>query len=110
MVATCFIENLENKPFVDHINEDKGDNRAINLRWATNAENQRNITKLRCTNTSGFVGITSRKYKGEHCKWRVRISFNGERINIGDFDDWNDAVLAREKAEREYFKEFSPSR
>ena len=31
MVATHFIENPENKQCVDHINEDKGDNRVSNL-------------------------------------------------------------------------------
>lgn len=38
IVATAFIENPENKRTVDHINMDKSDNRACNLRWATNAE------------------------------------------------------------------------
>ena len=40
MVADCFIENPDNKPCVDHINENKTDNRVENLRWATNPENQ----------------------------------------------------------------------
>ena len=109
MVAQCFIENPYNKPFVDHINEDKADNRASNLRWATNGENRRNISKLQKNNTSGCVGITARKYKGEVRKWRVRITINDQRINIGEFDDFEDAVCARREAEERYFGEFCPS-
>ena len=46
MVAECFIPNPTNKPEVDHINGDKHDNRAVNLRWVTKKENANNpITK-----------------------------------------------------------------
>ena len=110
MVAECFIPNPENKPFVDHINEKKDDNHVSNLRWATNGENQRNITTLRKSNTSGCVGIHSRKYKGEHVGWRVRITLNNKRINIGDFKDYDEAVKARQEAEKQYYGEFAPKR
>ena len=42
LVASAFIPNQENKPEVDHINTDKTDNRAINLRWTTSSENHMN--------------------------------------------------------------------
>lgn len=42
LVAISFIPNPQNKPQIDHINGDKNDNSAWNLRWATQLENQRN--------------------------------------------------------------------
>lgn len=110
MVAECFIPNPESKPFVDHINGKTNDNRIENLRWATNSENNRNLTELRKDNTSGFVGVTSKKYKGEHWKWLARISLNDKRIQLGHFDKFEDAVMARREAEKKYFKEFAPER
>ena len=42
LVALHFIENPENKPFVDHIDRDRANNHVSNLRWATPSENTLN--------------------------------------------------------------------
>lgn len=42
LVAEAFIENPNNKPIVDHIDGNKVNNNADNLRWVTNSENIRN--------------------------------------------------------------------
>lgn len=42
VIAMTFIPNPENKPYIDHINSVKDDNRVENLRWCTSIENAHN--------------------------------------------------------------------
>lgn len=46
LVAKAFIPNPDNKPYLDHINTIRTDNRTDNLRWVTHKENCNNpLTK-----------------------------------------------------------------
>ena len=48
LAAEAFIPNPENKSTVDHINRDRKDNRAKNLRWATYLEQNDNRDDAKC--------------------------------------------------------------
>lgn len=55
LVALHFIDNPESKPEVDHIDRDRQNNNANNLRWLTKSENNKNKNhytwkKNRCKN------------------------------------------------------------
>lgn len=53
LVATAFLEKPEGKNYIDHINTDYLDNRAINLKWCTQKENQNNpLTKKHMSHSS----------------------------------------------------------
>lgn len=61
--------------------------------------------KINAINSSGVTGVTWRK----SCdKWQVRISVRGDRISVGLFDNIDDAIVARLKAEWKYFGEDAP--
>ena len=47
IIASQFIENLDNLPFVDHINHDRTDNRIENLRWCSRSDNNFNRISTR---------------------------------------------------------------
>jgi hypothetical protein len=89
---------------VDHRNRRRYDNRRNNLRIATKYQNGMNIN-IRKDNSSGVTGVGW--HSREDC-WRARITIEGKQINLGNFDNFENAVKARHDAELMYFGEFSP--
>jgi hypothetical protein len=79
---------------IDHINQNKSDNRLCNLRLATREENRQNTSTYK-NNTSGKKGV--HWHKG-HKKWYARITVNGVRVSLGLFNDLNEASTAYQNA------------
>lgn len=88
---------------VDHINGDKLDNRRVNLRLCTNAENMRNRQKTRF-NTSGFKGVYWNK---RDKKWQAQIKIFYKQVCVGRFDDVKEAARAYNNAALEAFGAFA---
>jgi len=65
---------------INHINEDKLDNRISNLEMVTNQQNKQATTMYR-RNTSGFKGVCWHK---RDKVWRSQICFNEKIIHLGN--------------------------
>lgn len=100
-----FVTNCPDNLIPDHIHgkQSRNDNRKSNLRLATISQNGMNRT-IGVNNSSGVMGVDW--HKGSQ-KWRVRIQVDGKRIDIGRYNNFDDAVEARKQAEEKYFGEWS---
>jgi hypothetical protein len=89
----------------DHIDGNILNNCIDNIRIASHLQNTYN-RKLHSNNTSGYVGVTLDK----RCTlrpWTARISFDGERHELGDYATREDAARARDRAALKHHGEFA---
>lgn len=87
---------------IDHINRNPFDNRKDNLRFVLHFQNMYN-QKLCSKNKSGYKGVF---YCKTEKKWKVSITVNKVRHNLGTFTDKQDAINARLDAEKSFIKKF----
>ena len=83
---------------IDHIDGDRTNNAARNLRCVTRQGNLRN-QKIKSNNTSGTVGVTRHTTND---KWVAQIMVDGVNKYLGSFTNIEDAIAARENANKEY--------
>jgi hypothetical protein len=102
-VAFTMIHGHWPMPECDHINGNKADNRACNLREATHAENMWN-KRLYKNNKSGVKGVFWDKKVG---KWRVRIKRSGQQIAAGYYKDIAEATQAVAKLREQFHGDFA---
>lgn len=102
-----FLMGLEKEEYsinkvVDHINGNSLDNRVSNLRICSHKENAQN-----CRTDSKVVGVGWLKYNK---KWTARIMVNYKGVHLGNFNTYEEAVLARLQKEQEICGEYGPNR
>lgn len=68
LVATAFIPNPENKPYVNHLNGIRSDNRVENLEWVTPSENTQHA-------------VDTGLFKPTREKQVIQYGLNGEKIS-----------------------------
>lgn len=89
---------------IDHRDGDRVNNRLLNLREATKAENQQNRA-AQANNKSGFVGVSW--YKRGHA-WVAQIGVGGRQRRIGLFDT-PEAAHAAYLAAKKQLHTFQPT-
>ncbi|MDE2098998.1 MAG: HNH endonuclease [Patescibacteria group bacterium] len=88
---------------LDHINENKTDNRLVNLRLATHRQNGCNRGSNK-NNKSGYKGVCWHKAT---CRWLAQICVGRVQIHLGLFDSPEEAYSAYCVAAGRYHGEFS---
>lgn len=94
-----------NALYVDHINENKLDDRPSNLRLATAAENRANVRRARAGSSTGVRGVMPDKATG---KFRAEIVVRGRKYYLGQFDSVDDASAAYNSTKTSMCGGFAP--
>lgn len=108
LVANAFLGPMPEGYYPDHINRDRTDNRAENIRYASHVDNQRNKAKMarRKGSSSKFKGVYRHSVNKDR-PWIARIATGGISKHIGSFVSETDAALAYDAAALNLFGEFA---
>ena len=87
---------------VDHIDQNKSNNKWDNLRVVTQDENNKN-RPININNKSGVVGVRKQTKQGIPTgRWESKITVDYKGISLGVYESFEDAVEARKIAEKYY--------
>lgn len=89
---------------VDHINGDRFDNRAENLRVATRSQNRANVRVRAQSKYSPYMGVILDKGCG---KFKAHIGYNKKRVNLGVYESAEYAARVRDGAAIALYREFA---
>ena len=108
LVAETFLPNPNNEKVVDHINNDKLDNRVENLRWCSMSSNGKN---KKIKNPYGLNGIykIQDKYKPDEYVFKSTIGYANKQLVLGYYKDLEEAKKARIEKEVELYGQFRPT-
>lgn len=88
---------------VDHRDGDGLNNQRMNLRFATNSQNQANRIRLK-QNISGRRGVS---WNRQRKRWQALICKDRKCMFLGDFAEIDEAARAYDAAARKLFGEFA---
>jgi hypothetical protein len=97
----AFITNTPVGLDTDHIDGNGLNNQRDNLRICEHIENCRNVKKHK-DGSAKYKGITKRRNY-----WRALINVNSKFINLGNFNNEEEAARAYDEAAKKYFGSFS---
>jgi frataxin-like iron-binding protein CyaY len=94
LVAMAFLGHKPNKKqdlVIDHINNNKLDNRASNLQIITNRQNSSKQSK----GSSKYIGV---HWSIKSKKWRACIAYKNRTIHLGLYENEKDAAISYKRA------------
>lgn len=96
-------ETIPSDVEIDHINQNRLDNRMSNLRIATPQQNSGNRPANK-NNQSGYKGV---HYYAKNNSWRAQIMDHGKKRHIGYYATPEEAALSYNAESRKVFGEFA---
>ena len=93
-------KSLEPNEEIDHIDGNSLNNRIENLRAVSRKQNQENTKSARKDSKSRIKGVCWDKSMK---KWKANIGHNGKVMNLGLYENIEDAIAARIEGEKKYY-------
>jgi hypothetical protein len=107
LVACAFIDNPENLPQIDHIDDDKRNNHVSNLRWCSQSNNIHCRPKIKDTTQSNLVGVHFNPGMKRKKRWTAQINHQKISYRLGYFLTEEDAARAYDAKATELYGKFA---